>query len=441
MPTIIGVFLLIIEHLSNIIDPILFSILTYKQLKLKTYPVVKSFLLIVSAEVWLTLSQTQWQQSFTISLTGHLFLLIMFIYSFKEASAYQKFILPCLGALFPLISNLILTASISFFPETALAAYEPSTLRLLLVLAYMFIIFLCYFIIRKIAFQSNSFTLRNQLEGSPVVFASILLCAYIFDQSPRVALYPELSLMLVLACLGLTSFIAYFLYTFFNTLRQRDENQQLEEAISHARMETLRLHDALVRQDTVLDIHHDLRNHFIALREYVQYGELPDLIVYLEQMEIEFAPARDMVFTNHKGLNAIVSEKLWYASQHNIKIVRRFAVPDILPATEVVICAILSNLLDNAIEATLLLANLEERNLWLTAYTEESIWRLEISNTYSGVVAKDNERFLSAKDDPGHGRGLQRVKELVEKSKGKIEISYDESIFNVVVSWTVSCEK
>ena len=438
MPTIMGVFLLIIEHLSNIIDPILFSLLVYNQLSPKVYPIGKSILLVVGTGIWLTLSQIQWQFSFVISLTGHLALMIMFVYSFKEASAYQKFILPCLGALFPLISNLILTAFISLFPETALAAYEPSMLRLLLVLAYILINFLCYFIIRKIAFQSNSFTIKNQIEGSLVVFSSILLCAYIFDQSPRAAVYPDLSHILVLACLGLAYFIAYFLYTFYNTLRQRDENQLLEEAISNARAETLALDSALVRQDTVLDIHHDLRNHFIALRNYAQLGELSDLIVYLEQMEIEFAPARNMIFTNHKGLNAIISEKLWYASQQNIKIVRRIAVPDILPATEVVICAILGNLLDNAIEATLLLANLEDRNIWLTAYSEENAWRLEISNTYTGVVAKDNEKFLSAKDDPGHGRGLIRVIRLVEKSKGKIDISYDGSIFKVVIYWNVS---
>ena len=92
----------------------------------------------------------------------------------------------------------------------------------------------------------------------------------------------------------------------------------------------------------------------------------------------------------------------------------RLDLPECLPVDEIDLCLVLSNLLENALEASLHTAP-ARRRIELTAYLHgNSLALIQVENTYDGVIREKDGVFLSSKRK-GDGVGLQSVRHIAEK--------------------------
>ena len=91
-------------------------------------------------------------------------------------------------------------------------------------------------------------------------------------------------------------------------------------------------------------------------------------------------------------------------------------------------CLVLSNLLENALEASLRTAP-ARRRIALTAYLHgNSLVLIQVENTYDGVIREKGGVFLSSKRK-GDGVGLQSVRHIAEKSGGVSTVTYQDGLF------------
>ena len=96
------------------------------------------------------------------------------------------------------------------------------------------------------------------------------------------------------------------------------------------------------------------------------------------------------------------------------------------------LCLILSNLLENALEASLRTAP-DHRQIEVTAYVHgERLLLIEVKNAFDGVIKEKNEVFQSSKRK-GSGIGIQSVRHIARKTGGASAFSYKDGIFSAKV--------
>lgn len=96
------------------------------------------------------------------------------------------------------------------------------------------------------------------------------------------------------------------------------------------------------------------------------------------------------------------------------------------------IVLILSNLLNNAIEAS---EQCENPIIKMKFVKEEHQIVLSVTNTFSGKPVIVGKRYITTKNEEAdrHGIGLENIKETVEKYDGSCVIKHDKNNFKVAI--------
>jgi sensor histidine kinase regulating citrate/malate metabolism len=98
------------------------------------------------------------------------------------------------------------------------------------------------------------------------------------------------------------------------------------------------------------------------------------------------------------------------------------------------VCTILSNALDNAVEACLKIENVKDRYIDLKINDVESEMIISVKNPSLYAPKRRAGAYISAKKDKeNHGLGLKSIKRTVDKHKGDMLVKYENGIFNLVI--------
>ena len=111
-------------------------------------------------------------------------------------------------------------------------------------------------------------------------------------------------------------------------------------------------------------------------------------------------------------------------------------LPDItfaeLPSADII--SILSNLLDNAIEACLARDNSRFVQLTITKKNENNFYVIIVKNTYDKAPVLRDGQFVSTKTDTKlHGIGTKSIRHAVENNHGFVNYSIEEGFFVATV--------
>ena len=147
---------------------------------------------------------------------------------------------------------------------------------------------------------------------------------------------------------------------------------------------------------------------------------------YLKSVSKQQTERLFLVNTHHTILDALFNTKASEAIQQGIDI--DFTVNDLskLPFEASDMVVLLSNLLDNAIEANQQYSG--DKKIHVTALFERK-FLFSIRNT-SNPVKIENETIQTTKPDPQrHGFGLSNVKLILEKYHGDFTMFYEDGWF------------
>lgn len=95
---------------------------------------------------------------------------------------------------------------------------------------------------------------------------------------------------------------------------------------------------------------HDYHNHIQALQASMALGRYDDVNAYLLELNDDLTQVDTTVKTGRVMIDAILNGKMNIAAQNAIAVNVKAKIPDETPVTDVDLCAIIGNLLDNAIE-------------------------------------------------------------------------------------------
>lgn len=172
---------------------------------------------------------------------------------------------------------------------------------------------------------------------------------------------------------------------------------------------------------------HDYHNHIQALKAGMESREYERVSAYLYELNDDLTNVDTVVKTGRVMVDAILNGKLSIAKKNNIKTNVKVRIPENLSVSDVDMCALIGNLLDNAIEENL---KLDEGDRFIRIYTGQKGAHFYMSLTNAAAKKKDRRDglFPTSKGE-GHGFGMSRVRAIAEKYDGIISLDSEDGGF------------
>ena len=174
---------------------------------------------------------------------------------------------------------------------------------------------------------------------------------------------------------------------------------------------------------------HDYHNHMQAIKALLSMGKKEELSEYLDNLEKDLDSIDIAIRTGNVGLDAILSSKVSIARKNNIEVNCTAKVPADLKISDVHLCAIVGNLLDNAIEAC---EKITEGTVPRFIRIYIGLFKSQLYISVSNATCEKHRRRLSelvTSKLGEHGFGLRRIDKLAEKYDGYVNRKNEPGIF------------
>jgi len=188
--------------------------------------------------------------------------------------------------------------------------------------------------------------------------------------------------------------------------------------------------------DRLRQIRHDLKNHLVTVRYLVEQNQRSQCLEYIDRLTDDYTSSRLVIRTGNAVLDNVISVKLNTAVEHDIMVSVTADFSCLRSLSDVDICVIFANLLDNAIEACDRIEKAEDRYIDIRSAVQGGQCIFTIQNSYNGCCICDHDEFQTTKPDQlCHGIGIKSVRAAMERSGGILHFEQDEDelIFKTVL--------
>ena len=174
---------------------------------------------------------------------------------------------------------------------------------------------------------------------------------------------------------------------------------------------------------------HDVKQQFIYLLGLMKKSEINKGMAYIQQLLGTKLNVNESVQTGHFAIDSIVSFEAAKAMQNKIEFVHDISVPINMNINNMDACALLGNLLDNAIEANENAVG--SKYIILTIKWDNENIFVKVVNTYYKPIktAKNGRLITNKRDKKAHGIGCMSIEDIVKKYNGMLRYIYDEKEF------------
>ena len=174
---------------------------------------------------------------------------------------------------------------------------------------------------------------------------------------------------------------------------------------------------------------HDFRQSIRILRNLAEEGDLDTIREYLNEYDDQLPQNETIFFTDNITINALLNYYHETSLRSGIRLHWDIRMPQEIRMSDVDLCNIIGNLLENAIAACREVPQ-EDRYIALSVTTEDDDVSLCIvmTNPYAGSLRKIKDRYLSTRRS-GSGIGLSSVRSIAERYAGIAEFSDENGIF------------
>jgi len=170
---------------------------------------------------------------------------------------------------------------------------------------------------------------------------------------------------------------------------------------------------------------HDYTNHIGCIKSLLKAEKYAEVSEYLNNISAIF-PADQFLFNTGNFISdAILSDKQESVKEDKINISFSGTIPSFINNTD--LCTILSNAVDNAIEACAAVEN--EKNIEIFGGYKQGYFILSVKNPTLNNVNNKNIPQTTKPDKLYHGFGLQNIKDVVKKYNGVMKIENTDNCF------------
>ena len=206
--------------------------------------------------------------------------------------------------------------------------------------------------------------------------------------------------------------------------------EQIQRTLMEKQLSLQRAHLEELRAsgDAMRKLRHELKNYMFYMQYLIDKKDFDALTQYFRDFYRK--EYHNLVEVDSAGgiLNAVLHQKLSVAEQYGIQIVDDLQCATPAEIDEQDLCILLSNLLDNAIEACQAIPNAV---VTVRMRRVKEYLSLVVSNTIDRDVLKENPTLSTAKTHREiHGIGLRVIREIVRKYDGSVDFESGGGMFH-----------
>ncbi len=371
---------------------------------------------------------------FDISITDSLSVLLFFIY-LRFVSDERWYVI----AFWVIVEDAISISIVGFMEQLCLALtaithtvlQEPGPSRVVFVISTNLVLFLVFFIFTRRMRNSHSPLAGQALSyfvgtNIAVLFAIEMLFSVQVTQHGNA----DWHIFAVYGALLVCSLLSVFLYHLMTDTVRKENQAQL--ALNHAQL-TKEYQKAL--KDMYTDMiarQHDFKHQLQTLEQLVQQGDSAEAKAFLSEYEKHLADSNTFT-TGSIAVDALLTAKVLACKQNNIE----FQLLDYplgnLPISEVDFCAVVGNLLDNAIEGACRIADTHsQRWIHLGFFRIWDTFTIRCENSMAPkTVKRHKEGFFTAKESETgcHGFGIRNIELIAKAADGFCSFETVENTF------------
>lgn len=217
--------------------------------------------------------------------------------------------------------------------------------------------------------------------------------------------------------------LAAFLEWSAKEIARRTETKLLAQQyeLAQSSLENMRRH-----QEEVMMLRHDMKKHLLFLRQSASDKKTLD---YLDELIGQQEALSPVVQSRNRTLDIILNAKLGEASEKQITVeIVRSDVPEFLPLSDAELCALIMNLLDNAIHAA---CKAQKPFLRLDMHQKEDFFVFICENAAAHTPPEENIKKETA---PQHGLGMKIIEQIIKRHGNLMEIEQFSDSYRVTIA-------
>lgn len=260
---------------------------------------------------------------------------------------------------------------------------------------------------------------------------------YGFDYLTRI--YTNLLLDGVLVAVEFMPFVCSVAYLVFIAYysaegRARRQLEQMQDILNLQVVQAVRESKALRDSwQKTRSYRHDLRHHMQYVSACIENGCLEQAKEYIRGICAEIETSKVTVYCENEAANLIFSAFAGRAQDWGIPITIRTGITQSIPITESDLCVLLSNALENALNACKRQKEGEISGaIEVYAYERNGKFFLQITNPCEEDITFDHG--LPVTNKPGHGIGVRSICAVVERYNGIYSFNVEDGRFILRVS-------
>ncbi|MGL6173378.1 MAG: sensor histidine kinase [Cellulosilyticaceae bacterium] len=233
----------------------------------------------------------------------------------------------------------------------------------------------------------------------------------------------------IIVCMGLL-LSNIFLWKMFEYMIEQDRQRIRYESIQEKiKKQYLYYRNIEIKQEESKKMWHDINNHLSCIQLLLQAGHSDEANKYVNKIDITISKLRGLINTGNLITDAIMNEKYDFARSNHINMRVDIDLEGVNFIDNIDLCTIYSNLLDNAIEASVKLPE-NEREIIISSKVIKSCLVIKIlNNTLENLEIKNNKIATSKKDKNNHGIGIMNICETINKYNGNIAMNCENKKF------------
>ena len=380
---------------------------------------------------------------------GYVFLVIMVLYPvlFMAGKRGERFFFGIVNLTIlifaALLGGISLNAILAALPNIQFVStfleihiiQGPVWLMILLALSLITVIYaLLVLLITRLNTEGRRFIPRRYWMGMMIGFAVIVVGLdllsnignWIQDSDQFVTIVAIGSLVFLVAWL-LLYFIFYFVCRYFSKAAEANtlaiQNDMIERYLLRKQ--------ASEEQVKILshDLKHSLAQWRVLAEEKGSTGMLESISEYEQQLS-----ASALYDVGNESANAIINQKSWEAAQTQVGFKVDGVFYEDLLVNKLDLCSLLGNLLDNALEAAMLVETDGLRRVILSIRRKGNLLILMVENGYdTEPVLADGNFVTHKKDKDQHAVGMLSIQHVAAAYDGVVNISYENNWFKATV--------
>ena len=222
----------------------------------------------------------------------------------------------------------------------------------------------------------------------------------------------------------------------FNISRQYEVEKELAKLKSEQAELLERDYTTLNRSYEVnAKLFHDFHNHIGVLRQLLTHEKYGEAVRYLDELQ---APVQDLtatVWTGDETADYLINSKAAAAEAVGIRFQAQVEFPRRTNIRSVDLCAILGNLLDNAIEAARQVPDPSGRTVALTIRRIHQMLVIKVENSFAAAPFREGGELKTTKTEGSlHGWGLKSAQTAAEKYDGMVQAGVSGEVFRAVAT-------